>query len=139
MNYARFYTLLNRVPTSDREELKRMLVRQFSDGRTDSVRELRKEEYENLCSALEQNDAAARARAAYREDLRRRRSGVLHQLQVLGVNTACWDTVNAVCKDPRIGGKEFRELDCMELDEVRRRLYAIQRKREGKPVDNTVS
>ena len=139
MNYARFYTLLNRVPTSDREELKRMLVLQFSDGRTDSVRELRKEEYENLCFAMEQNDAAARARAVYREDLRRRRSQVLHQLQVLGVNTACWDTVNAVCKDPRIGGKEFRELDCMELDEVRRRLYAIQRKREGKPVDNTVS
>ena len=36
-NYARFYTLLNRLPTTDRDELKTTLVSQYTGGRTESV------------------------------------------------------------------------------------------------------
>ena len=39
-NYARFYTLLNRLPTTDRDELKATLVSQYTGGRTESLREM---------------------------------------------------------------------------------------------------
>ena len=36
-NYARFYILLNRLPTEDKDELKASLVSQYTGGRTESV------------------------------------------------------------------------------------------------------
>lgn len=137
MNYARFYALLNEIPTSDRDELKRTLVMQYTGGRTDSVKDMHTDEYESLCRQLERSSVYARKRAIEREQLRQKRSAVLHLMQKLGVNTACWDTVNAFCKQPRIAGKEFRQLDCQELDEVKLRLWAICRKREARE-DNTM-
>ena len=70
----------------------------------------------------------------YREELRKilrqKRSAVLHQLQLLGVDTANWDRVNAYCRDRRIAGMEFRELDCEGLDTLLVKLRAIRRKKE---------
>ena len=139
MNYARFYTLLNEIPTSDRDALKRNLVMQYTGGRTDSLREMEPQEYEGLCRQLERCSRSAAIRREQREQLRRKRSEVLHLMQRMGVNTACWDTVNAFCRQPRIAGKEFRDLDIEELDETKRRLWAMMRKREGKGCDPTVS
>ena len=42
------------------------------------------------------------------------------------------DRVNAFCRDSRIAGKEFRELDCEALDTLQVKLRAIRRKRENK-------
>ena len=139
MNYARFYTLLNEIPTSDRDALKRNLVMQYTGERTDSLREMEPQEYECLCRQLERCSRSAAVRREQREQLRRKRSEVLHLMQRMGVNTACWDTVNAFCRQPRIAGKEFRDLDIEELDETKRRLWAMMRKREGKGCDPTVS
>ena len=50
----------------------------------------------------------------------------------LGIDTADWDRVNAFCRDSRIAGKEFRELDCEALDTLQVKLRAIRRKRENK-------
>lgn len=139
MNYARFYTLLNEIPTSDRDALKRSLVMQYTGGRTDSLREMEPQEYEGLCRQLERCSRSAAVRREQREQLRRKRSEVLHLMQRMGVNTACWDTVNAFCRQPRIAGKEFRDLDIEELDETKRRLWAMMRKREGKENDPAAS
>ena len=67
-----------------------------------------------------------------RKILRQKRSAVLHQMQLLGIDTADWDWVNAFCRDSRIAGKEFRELDCEALDTLQVKLRAIRRKRENK-------
>lgn len=39
-NYARFYVLLNRLPTVDKDELKASFVSQYTGGRTESLREM---------------------------------------------------------------------------------------------------
>ena len=44
-NYSAFYSLLNRLPTSDREALKESIVSQYTDGRTTSLREMTLKEY----------------------------------------------------------------------------------------------
>ena len=67
-----------------------------------------------------------------RKILRQKRSAVLHQMQLLGIDTADWDKVNTFCLDSRIAGKEFRELDCEALDTLQVKLRAIRRKRENK-------
>ena len=67
-----------------------------------------------------------------RKILRQKRSAVLHQMQLLGIDTADWDRVNAFCRDSRIAGKEFRELDCEALDTLQVKLRAIRRKRGNK-------
>ena len=39
-NYAAFYSLLNRLPTSDRDALKESIVSQYTEGRTTSLRDM---------------------------------------------------------------------------------------------------
>ena len=43
--YSRFWALLARMPTSDREDLKKHIVLTFTNGRTDSLKEMTMEEY----------------------------------------------------------------------------------------------
>ena len=57
---------------------------------------------------------------------------VLKHRYFRGIDTADWDRVNAFCRDSRIAGKEFRELDCEALDTLQVKLRAIRRKRENK-------
>ena len=38
-NYSAFYSLLNRLPTSDRDALKESIVSQYTEGRTTSLRD----------------------------------------------------------------------------------------------------
>lgn len=53
-NFARFYALFNKIPYGgDREEFKIEMVSQATLGRTDSLREVTKREYQDLCEALE--------------------------------------------------------------------------------------
>lgn len=53
-NFARFYVVFNKLShKGNKEELKSTLVRQATDGRTDSLRELTRQEYDALCSSLE--------------------------------------------------------------------------------------
>ncbi len=52
-NYAAFYSLLNRLPTSDREALKESIVSQYTDGRTTSLREMTLKEYSAAVAAMQ--------------------------------------------------------------------------------------
>lgn len=54
-NFARFYTLFNKLPcTGDREEFKKSIVLQYTWNRTDSLKEMTAKEYEACCTALEE-------------------------------------------------------------------------------------
>lgn len=128
-NYGAFYTLLNRLPTSDRDALKESVVLQYTDNRTSSLREMTLQEYNAAVAGMQKL-----VPPTYQEQLlkirRQKRSAVLHQMQLLGIDTSNWDKVNAFCRDSRIAGKEFRELDCEELDALQVKLRAIRRKKE---------
>ena len=52
-NYAAFYSLLNRLPTSDRDALKESIVSQYTEGRTTSLRDMTLKEYSAAVSAMQ--------------------------------------------------------------------------------------
>lgn len=121
-NYSRFYALLGRMAfDGDRDELKAMLVGQFTGGRTDSLREMARKEYDALCDHLD-------ATTAYSRTLRKKRSQCLHLMQRLGIDTADWNRINDFCRDARIAGKSFARLAIDELDALAVKLRAIERR-----------
>ena len=101
MNYSRFYSLFAKLPKyGDDDDQKAQLVSEISQGRTTSLRELSQQEYNSLCYLLEE-------RMGIRDNLRRRRSALLRQMQQMGIKTHDWQAVDAFCLQPRIAGKPF--------------------------------
>ena len=131
--FGRFYGLLNCMPGMDKDELKKSLVRQFTGGRTESLRSMRVREYETMCDELQRRVRASEAMVE--RERRQWRSAVLHQLQLLGVNTADWTCVNKYCLDKRIAGKLFRELSVAELEALMPKLRAIRAKMRKALID----
>lgn len=123
-NFARFYALLGRLPGADKETL----VCQFTNGRTTHLHLMTEEEYQSMCREMERVAGYDERRENYRREIRRKRSAVLHQMQLLGIDTAEWSRVDACCLDRRIAGKVFRELDGDELDALLVKLRIIRRK-----------
>lgn len=125
-NYTRFYMLLKQLPGADKETL----VWQYTQGRTTSLREISKWEYDVMCRDMERvvnNDNKVALKQAA---LRKARSGVLHQLQIYGLDTTDWATVDAFCKNPRIAGKLFRDLTIAELNSVNTKIRVIIKKQK---------
>lgn len=120
-NYAAFYALLTKLPGADKEQL----VSEFTQGRTTSLREMTDSEYRAMIAALR--------RTAEKGDvnLKKMRSEALHQLQLLGVNTADWADVNAFTSNRRTAGKVFAALSVDELRELTKKLRAIKQKRDA--------
>lgn len=132
-NFARFYAAFNRVPCpTDRDEMKKLLVLQYTDGRTDSLREVRRGEYEAMCIEVEKRALPDPARQMRRNALRMLRSQVLHQMQLYGVDTSDWTIVDRFCQDRRIAGKTFRSLHGDELEALYRKLRAMRQKKNDK-------
>ncbi len=104
-NYARFYILLNRLPTEDKGELKASLVSQYTGGRTESLREMTVNEYDAMCEDMQRMDENYKAREIYREQLRQKRSTVLRLMQKRGIDTTDWNRVDAYCQNPRSRAK----------------------------------
>lgn len=123
-NYARFYALLRQLPHADKETL----VWQYTQGRTKSLREASKWEYDAMCRDMERTVNNGNKAALRQAALRKARSGVLHQLQIYGVDTTDWATVDAFCQNPRIAGKPFRELTIKDLNEVNKKIRVIIKK-----------
>lgn len=131
-NYARFYTLLNRMPyVGDKEEQKRDLVLQGTNGRTNSLREVSKKEYAAICEAMERV-APGNDREEFVEQRRKSRSVCLRLLQKIGVDTTSWQAVNDYCKSPKIAGTEFRNLSIDDLDRLSLKLRMILKKQSDK-------
>lgn len=120
-NYARFYALLKQLPHADKDTL----VWQYTQGRTKSLKETSQWEYDVMCRDMERvvnNDNKAA--------LRKARSAVLHQLQIYGLDTTDWATVDAFCKNPRIAGKPFRKLTIEDLNQVNKKIRVIIKKQK---------
>lgn len=126
-NYGKFYGLLKRLPGADKETL----VRQFTGNRTEHLRQMTYKEYELMCKEMERVAGYDERHAALRQALKKARSGVLHQMQLWGVNTADWGAVDAFCKDKRIAGKAFRFLDTEELSILNTKLRTMNRKKDN--------
>lgn len=126
-NYARFYALLGKLPGADKETL----VYQYTNGRTTHLHLMATNEYQSMCNEMERVAGYDERREAWRKEMKRKRSAVLHQLQLLGVDTADWSKVDAYCQNKRIAGKVFRELDGEELDALLVKLRIIRRKKEN--------
>lgn len=121
-NFARFYTALAKTAVyGDRDEFKRSLVEQYTSGRTDSLKEITRTEYNRLCEALEGQNG-------YRDTQRKERSATLKLMQTLGIDTTDWRRINALTSDPRIMGKPFASISPDEHRDLRRKLRVIGRK-----------
>lgn len=134
-NYARFYGILNKgykfATRELGEEFKEGVVSQFTDGRTTSLREMTRKEYDAMCDKLEA--ATAKLLNTARDERRKRRSVCLKLMQRLGIDTTDWTRVNAFCEDQRIAGKVFARLNSNELEQLSVKLRTIQRKGGLKP------
>ena len=114
----------------DLEQHKEVLVSQFTDGRTSSLREMTDAEYEDMCDCLQSGKQRGESNEVYQARLRKARSAVLNRMQRLGVDTAdkSFAPVNEFCLNPRIAGKPFGLLTIDELDALVPKLEAILRK-----------
>ncbi len=134
-NYARFYGILRQGYKFATKELgddfKAGVVSQFTDGRTTSLREMTRKEYDTMCDKLE--EATGLLLRSAKEKRRKLRSRCLKQMQHLGIDTTDWTRINAFCEDPRIAGKPFARLGNDELDALSVKLRSIQRKGGLKP------
>lgn len=129
-NYSRFYAIFNRLPYhGDREEFKKSVVLQYTWNRTEHLHEMTEREYNDCCAGLEKM-LAPDARDVFIRERKKWRSSALHQLQLYGIDTTDWSKVNEFCKQPRIAGKEFGNLDCEELEALTKKMRAIIRKRD---------
>ena len=127
-NYARFYGLLKQLPGADKETL----VEQFTNGRTKHLHLMASTEYDAMCRQMEQIARYDERRRRQYDILRKARSGALHQMQLYGIDTTDWSRVDAFCKDKRIAGKRFRELDTEELNALNTKLRIINRKKSNR-------
>ena len=123
-NYARFYTLLKKMPGADKETL----VEQYTNGRTTHLHETTQQEYNKMCRDMEQVAGYDERMSDIRRELRRKRSVCLKLMQQLGIDTTDWNRVNAFCEDARIAGKAFRHISIDELEALAVKLRTIARK-----------
>ena len=106
------------------------LVLQFTDGRTSHLTEMTGSEYMQMIGALEEASEPSRA------ELKRWRSSALLRIGRLGINTIDnWDGINAFVSSRKIAGKPFYELKVPELQQLVRKLEAIERKGGLKSLD----
>lgn len=128
-NFARFYSIFKRVPKiGDNEYLKKEMVSVATGGRTESLKEITRKEYDDLCNLLEKR--FPEKRNIYVEQRRKKRSSCLKLMQKIGVDTTDWTTINNFCKSPKIAGKVFAELDIEELQQLSIKLRMILKKQK---------
>lgn len=120
-SYGRFWRAWNRLSHRDSEEEKRLMVQNWTNGRTEHLSEMTQAEYDAACKELE-------AASGYDRELKRRRSICLHLMQGLQIDTSDWQRVNDFCRNPRISGKPFGRLTTAELESLSVKLRAIARK-----------
>ncbi len=121
-NFGRFYSAFHKLTIhGEPDEAKRQFVLQYTAGRTDSLKEMTRKEYTDLCTAIE-------GMSGTKDELKRRRSIVLKLMQELEVDTTDWAQINDFCRHPRIAGKAFGQLSIEELMELATKLRSIKRK-----------
>ena len=143
-NYARFYSLLKQMPgagTMDTTSLKEDLVWQFTNLRTQSLKEMRDSEYNNMCAHMQQvvdkhNAKMKKPLSEQERALKAARSAVLTRLQKMGIDTTDFGKVDQFCMINKIAGKLFRHLTLEELKDLIPKLEAMMAKGYGKNNNN---
>lgn len=129
-DYKTFYALLKKHPDVDKEEL----VLQYTDGRTTHLTEMSDNEYAQMVGALKEASAPSRA------ELKRWRSSALLRIGRLGIPTIDnWDGINAFVSSAKIAGKPFYNLTVTELQQLVRKLEAIDHKGGLKSVETSAT
>lgn len=129
-NFSRFYSLLKKIPyEGDKEDLKCDLVGQGTNGRTSSLKEVTRKEYDSICDTMEKL-CPNNGREKFEARRRKSRSVCLKLLQKIGVDTTDWNAINDYCRSPKIAGVPFRELDIEALDKLSIKLRVILKKKE---------
>jgi hypothetical protein len=124
-NFSRFYALLNKAVGADKEEL----VRQFTGGRTASLREMTPQEYNEMCDRLQ---GGTRSNGW---SLSRYRHEALSALSAIGIIVIDKDfsQVNQFCLKRSRFKKLFYDFDIKDLKALRRQAEAIRMKAKAKP------
>lgn len=134
-HFARFYGILKKSYKFATKELgdefKEGVVSQFTNGRTTSLREMTRKEYDMMCDKFE--GVTAKLIRTAKDEQRKHRSQCLRLMQKLGIDTTDWTRINAFCQDQRIAGKVFSQLSNEELEQLSVKLRSIQRKGGLKP------
>lgn len=129
-NFSRFYSLLKKIPyEGDKEDLKCDLVSQGTNGRTSSLKEVTRKEYDSICDTMEKL-CPNNGREKFEARRRKSRSVCLKLLQKIGVDTTDWNAINHYCRSPKIACVPFRELDIEALDKLSIKLRVILKKKE---------
>ncbi|MDD7304737.1 MAG: hypothetical protein PUG76_09535 [Prevotellaceae bacterium] len=123
-NYARFFSLLEKLPGADKETL----VAQYTNGRTVRLHETTDREYNTMCDDMDRLVGFGQHMEALRSELKRKRSVCLKLMQQLGIDTTDWVRVDSFCLHPRIVGKPFRKISLEELEALSVKLRTIMRK-----------
>lgn len=96
-NFARFYGILKKSYKFATKELgdefKEGVVSQFTNGRTTSLREMTRKEYDMMCDKLE--GFTAKLIRTAKDEQRKHRSRCLRLMQKLGIDTTDWTRINA--------------------------------------------
>ena len=118
-DYKLFYAILKQRPSIDKDDL----VLQFTDGRTNHLTQMTDAEYGRMLAALDVVSESSQ------QELKRWRSSALLRIGRLGINTIDnWDGINAFVSSDKIAGKPFYDLTVSELQQLVRKLEAIERK-----------
>ena len=128
-NFVRFYGILKKSYKFATKELgdefKEGVVSQFTNGRTTSLREMTRKEYDLMCDKLE--GATAQLLRSAKDEQRRHRSRCLRLMQMLGIDTTDWTRIKP------FASKVFSKLSNEELEQLSVKLRSIQRKGGLKP------
>ena len=126
-NYSRFYAIA-KSKGIDLALYKKDLVAQFTDGRTTSLKDMKEDEYTQMCDCLQYDRKRYETDADFQSRRRKARSAVLNRIQRLGIDTTDFSKVDNFCLDRRIAGKVFGSLTIDELNALVPKLEAMIRK-----------
>lgn len=112
-------------------DIKKNLILNLTDGRSDSTKDLTYSEAIYLSGFLNGRNGVLEKPIEQQRELKKRRSGALRRMQLIGVETSSWHNINTFCCDNRIMGKPFYDLSPEELLKLIRKLESIINKRIG--------
>ena len=141
MNHAEFYKYLPAQPGYQKkyaEMLKETLVYEYSDKKTQSLKELAERwprKYDRMINDMRDTyqKHLPKTDAERKLLLKQKRSEVLKLLTLIGVDTAAtakgdWNPVNDYLSSPKISGKTLNMMTIEELEKCKARLLAIRHK-----------
>ena len=131
-SYGRFWRAWNRLSHRDSEEEKRLMVQNWTNGRTEHLSEMTQGEYDAACKELE-------AASGYDRELKRRRSICLRLMQGLQIDTSDWQRVNNFCHNPRISGTEDLESLSVKLRAIARKGGLVSEERSVKREERNIN